>query len=114
MTTDEPLFDPGLQPERTELAWRRTALAIGAGSLVTMRVLPELMASALWVLPGLAGVGFSVWLWVRAHARYVRVTRVLTGGADGSAPDAGLLITLAAFVWLAGALALLLVFLVPT
>ena len=59
-------FDPGLQPERTELAWRRTSLALGAGSLVAMRLLPEAFGHGLWVLCGVVGVATAAAMWVAA------------------------------------------------
>ncbi|RZT27507.1 uncharacterized protein DUF202 [Kribbella sp. VKM Ac-2569] len=73
--TDRELFDVGLQPERTELAWRRTALSLASASLVSVRVLPELLGSPLWALFGLVGAGFSVYLWSAARRRYVHFNR---------------------------------------
>lgn len=56
-TTGRGVFDPGLQPERTALAWRRTGLALGGGSLLLARVLAESSGA----LPlGLAVGGFGV------------------------------------------------------
>jgi len=62
-------FDAGLQPERTALAWRRTCLALLAGSLVAARVLPELFGawSALIGVAGAVGAGA---LLAGAHRRY--------------------------------------------
>ncbi|QKJ20450.1 DUF202 domain-containing protein [Microbacterium hominis] len=80
------LFDPGLQPERTELAWRRTALSFAVGSLVAMRLLPDVLGSAWWALPGLAGLVASGWVWDAARRRATRVNRALVGGGDGPAP----------------------------
>lgn len=48
---------PGAQPERTALAWRRTALSVAVGSLVAGRVLEPWAGPAVWALTvlGLAG-----------------------------------------------------------
>ncbi|WP_369814275.1 DUF202 domain-containing protein [Frigoribacterium sp. Leaf164] len=83
-------FDPGLQPERTALAWRRTALALTVGSLVGLRVLPLLLGdgAATYAVAGL-GVAASVAVLVGAHRRYRRVHRLLTSGADDRAPIGG-------------------------
>jgi hypothetical protein len=62
------LFDPGLQPERTELAWRRTTLAIAVGALVALRLLPPALGS--WsIIVGLAGLVLAVLIWVLAYRR---------------------------------------------
>jgi len=102
-----PLFDPGLQPERTALAWRRTALAIGVGSLIALRVLPEALGSLVWLTPAVLGLMFAGWLWWRADRRYRVTTQVLAADGDRAAlPGGALLAVLLAFVVAAGLLAL--------
>lgn len=92
-------WDPGLQPERTALAWRRTGLALTVGSLIGLRVLPPLLGPAAYVLAGL-GVVASLAVLAAAHRRYRRVHRLLlaarhagqTGadaGSDSGPGDAG-------------------------
>jgi hypothetical protein len=83
-------WDPGLQPERTALAWRRTGLALTVGSLIGLRVLPPLLGPAAYLLAGL-GVVASLAVLAAAHRRYRRVHRLLlaarvagrAGGDDG-------------------------------
>ena len=104
------LFDPGLQPERTELAWRRTALALGIGSIVAMRLVPSAFGNAWWVLLGVAGLLASGMLWVWARRRYRAVNEVLHREGDrGRMPGAGPLFALAVFAFAAGLLSLALV-----
>ncbi|GEA89406.1 DUF202 domain-containing protein [Cellulomonas cellasea] len=65
---------PGLQPERTALAWRRTALGLATGSLVAGRLLaPGLGLWAWWVAA--AGVVLAGSLAVVAHRRSGRTHR---------------------------------------
>ncbi|MCJ1700307.1 DUF202 domain-containing protein [Rathayibacter festucae] len=70
-------FDAGLQPERTALAWRRTALALTGGSLVAARVLPPLLG--VWsLLPAGAALLLSIGVLVASHHRYRAHHRLLT------------------------------------
>lgn len=85
------VFDRGLQPERTALAWRRTALALLGASLVALRVLPHMMG--VWGLGvGAAGaVASGVLLWL-IHRRYIHHHQVLIQDGDRSALAGGYLI----------------------
>lgn len=93
-------FDSGLQPERTALAWRRTALAIAVGALVAVRLLPELFG--VWsIIPAGAGLVLAVIILVAAHHRYrahhTRLTNAETDRIplpDGTLPA---LVTVATF-----------------
>ncbi len=100
-------YDPGVQPERTELAWRRTALSICFGSLVSMRVLPELIGT-LGLAVGGAGVAFSAVLWVLARPR-CRAFREAMAHPDRARPGALHLAALTAFSTTVGLLLLILV-----
>lgn len=100
------LFDPGLQPERTELAWRRTALAVAVGSLVAMRLLPAVFRDPLWVIPGVVGLVLSSGLWLGARGRYTAYNRALRAGALASVPDGRLIAVVAAAATAAGVLGL--------
>ncbi len=101
------LFDPGLQPERTALAWRRTCLALLVGSLASLRILPELLGG--WALAlGIVATAFSVGLLAAVQRRYGRHHRLLTSEAGDRAALAGgrLIGTLSLFVLAAGVVCL--------
>lgn len=98
MSEDHGLYDPGLQTERTLLAWRRTCLSFGVASLVAMRFTVE-TAGVLAVFAGVTGAGLAVAAYVAAAVGYHRANTSLhsTGSLDhGAVPIA--LATAAALV----------------
>ncbi len=103
--TDRQLFDAGLQPERTALAWRRTLLTLAVAWLVALRLLPPVLGT--WTL-GLevAGLAVTVALWLLARRRERRTREVLLAGR-GALPGGGLLVAVAVVVTIGGALGLL-------
>ncbi|MFD5829117.1 DUF202 domain-containing protein [Lentzea sp. NPDC060358] len=80
-------FDPGLQPERTLLAWRRTCLALAVACATAVKFAAEAVGGAGAVVLGLAGVALSGWAYVASAARYGRVHRRLV--RTGAAPSPG-------------------------
>ncbi|WP_085369889.1 DUF202 domain-containing protein [Leifsonia sp. NCR5] len=86
---DGVLYDAGLQPERTALAWRRTCLAFLVLSGASIRVLPGQLGVAGYVASALAVV-LSAALLAVVHRRYLQHYRQLTGArAGGGAVLAG-------------------------
>ncbi|WP_432496906.1 DUF202 domain-containing protein [Kineococcus auxinigenes] len=104
------IFDPGLQPERTALAWRRTALALVVVSLGAARLLPGQLGPGAVVL-GVAGAATGVVVHVLAGRRTRRTgARLLArGDLDHPAASAHLLAVTAAACVLLGLSGLLLI-----
>lgn len=97
--SDRP-FDPGLQPERSALAWQRTGLAIAVGSLIFGRILSTSLG--FWaLLPMMIGLTMAAVLGLKAHQRYAHHHRTLTSG-QGMLADGRLNAALALFVMCGG------------
>lgn len=60
--------DAGLQPQRTDLAWRRTALSLAGGSVAAGKVLEPVLGGGSWAL-AVVGTGLAGLLAVVAHRR---------------------------------------------
>lgn len=89
--------DPGLQPERTALAWRRTSLALIGLSLGSARVTWPVVGAWGLALAG-AGAAVGLWLLLRGGRRYERHSTALAtgdGAGDGLAPLLASLLTVA-------------------
>lgn len=78
-----PRAHPGLQPERTALAWRRTALSVTVGSLVGLRVLPPQLGALGYAVSAL-GLLWGLDLVLTARRRYRDGARMLRAGGDGT------------------------------
>ena len=98
--------DEGLQPERTELAWQRTALSIGVGSLILVRLLPAVFGGVEWIAPGIAGLLLAGFFWVASGRRYREAPgrRSPRGSEAAVSPGGGLLLILTVAVVLFGVL----------
>lgn len=108
--TSNQLYDPGLQPERTTLAWRRTAVAIAIGSILALRIFPSVIDNnlILGMAPGILGLWFAVWLWLASQKRYRAVNSWLVS-ASGRPPGAGLFLALSLFATITSLIALVIV-----
>src|SRR5919197_4460204 len=74
------LWDTGLQPERTALAWRRTAIAVATAALVVLR-LAVVHGAWLGAAGAFAGLVIAAETIRRASAGYARAADRLRGGA---------------------------------
>ena len=112
MTRPRELFDPGLQLERTQLAWRRTALAAAVNAaLIAKLAATTALPAAGYVLSGLLAVvaaGALTW----GEASYGPRRRALLAGRPAARATAlralwaGCLISAAAAILVAASTAL--------
>jgi uncharacterized membrane protein YidH (DUF202 family) len=102
------VFDSGLQPERTLLAWRRTCLSFGLASAVMVRFSVGPIGTG-GVLLGLVGIGLAASSYAAVARRYRRAHESLISHGelvDGAAPL--LLVWLAALMFGAACIAFVL------
>lgn len=79
-SADSP-FDPGLQPERTLLAWQRTLLATGVACALALRF-TALHFGALAIVAGVTGLGLVLAGYFGARYRYRRAHKALHRNAS--------------------------------
>ncbi len=102
-------FDPGLQPERTALAWRRTALSLAVGALAAGRMLEPLLGRVAWMVAAVGvALGFGLLLVARRRAALVGRALATTGDLEAG-PGAALLVGVTAVAVLAGVAGLVVV-----
>jgi uncharacterized membrane protein YidH (DUF202 family) len=87
--SEPELFDPGLQPERTDLAWRRSSLAMIIDSLIALRILPPVLGPA-GLAAALGGLLIAGLVWLLARRRARRIQQSLRQRT--TLPGAGLLL----------------------
>jgi Domain of unknown function (DUF202) len=91
--TESQLFDPGLQPERTDLAWRRSTLSVAVGALISLRLLPPVLGS-VGLAVALGGLLVAAALWPLGRRRAHHTQQALRHHT--SLPGGGLLLGLTA------------------
>ena len=92
------LYDSGLQPERTLLAWRRTCLALGLSVAVGVRYAAD-GDPATTILIGIPALVTVIGAYAMTAVRYRAVTATLTSGTPHLA-SGGRAITLLSLVTL--------------
>lgn len=97
------IWDRGLQPERTALAWQRVGLSLLGCSLV-LAAIDKNRIHLSWLVPTLVVMGLALWIVVRGQTRYHRAHRYLVH-EDGRLPSGRLPLTLASAVFLLGVVA---------
>ncbi|MBG6238502.1 putative membrane protein [Mycetocola sp. CAN_C7] len=107
-SSSSELFDEGLQPERTHLAWQRTLLALGLGCALSARLTaPHLgLAGVAISFAGLAAVAVAS---VAIRLRYRRINASLRSTQTLSSVGAGPLALVAVATGCLGVLAILFV-----
>ncbi|MFF6980524.1 DUF202 domain-containing protein [Streptomyces sp. NPDC008343] len=80
-TVAEPVRDPGLQPERTRLAWRRTTLSGTVAAVLAVKAALHGDASVV----GLLVCALCIGLWLGFLALAHRRIRVLASSAEPAA-----------------------------
>ncbi len=106
MSDPSAVFDPGLQPERTSLSWRRTLLALVVVAVVGERLLSPVLGGLALLI---GGVGlFAVMALVVLSARRAEAVGASLRAHDdlSAAGGAGLLAGMAALSTAAGGLVL--------
>jgi uncharacterized membrane protein YidH (DUF202 family) len=95
--------DPGLQPERTVMAWGRTLLALLTASAIFLRWLPTHLP---FVLPLMSGaVVAAAWIFATQRLRYRRTSQsISTEHLHANAPA---VLSLSAAVTLLGGFSLI-------
>jgi hypothetical protein len=90
--SDRTFSDRGRQPDRTDLAWQRTILAVAIGFLISLRLLPPVLGT--WaVLIGATGLLVAAASWYLARRRAQQVAAGLESAAP--LPGGGLLLLIA-------------------
>lgn len=78
-------MDPGMAPERTALAWQRTALSIIFGSLLLARLTVREIGFLAIIAVGIS-IPLALWVYAESRRRYqFELGSIVTGGKTTAA-----------------------------